>query len=53
MKKTQETLRKEVSTKAVVLNLAFELSDSKWKLGFSDANRMQFKSIDARNLEQT
>jgi len=52
MKKTQETLRKHVSTKAAVLHVAFELSNSKWKLGFSDGNKMRFKSIDARNLEQ-
>ena len=52
MKKTQETLRKDVSTKAAVLHVAFELSNSKWKLGFSDGNKMRFKSIDARNLEQ-
>jgi len=52
MKKTQETLRKDVSTKAAVLHVAFELSNSKWKLGFSDGNKMRFKGIDARNLEQ-
>jgi len=52
MKKTQETLRKDVSTKAAVLHVAFELSNSKWKLGFSDGNKMRFKSVDARNLEQ-
>ena len=52
MKKTQETLKKDVSTKTAVLHVAFELSNSKWKLGFSDGNKMRFKSIDARNLEQ-
>jgi transposase len=52
MKKTQETLRKDVSTKTAVLHVAFELSNSKWKLGFSDGNKMRFKNIDARNLEQ-
>ncbi|MBU4427688.1 MAG: IS110 family transposase [Desulfobacterales bacterium] len=52
MKKTQETLKKNVSTKAAVLHVAFELSNSKWKLGFSDGNKMRFKSVDARNLEQ-
>ena len=33
MKKTQETLRKDVSTKTAVLHVAFELScnsDTKW-----------------------
>lgn len=52
MKKTQRTLRKEDTTKKEVLHLAFELSQNKWKLGFSDGNRMRFKSIVARNLEQ-
>jgi transposase len=52
MKKTQETLKQDVSKKAAVLHVAFELSNSKWKLGFSDGNKMRFKSIDARNLEQ-
>ena len=52
MKKTQETLKKDVNTKAAVLHVAFELSNSKWKLGFSDGNKMRFKSVDARNLEQ-
>ena len=52
MKKTQETLRKDVSTKTAVLHVAFELSNSKWKLGFSDGNKMRFKTIVARNLEQ-
>ncbi len=36
MIKTQETLRKKDSTKVAVLHLAFELSDTKWKLAFSD-----------------
>jgi transposase len=52
MKKTQKTLRREIITKETTLHLAFELSNSKWKLGFSDGNKMRFKSIDARNLEQ-
>jgi transposase len=52
MKKTQETLRKDVSTKTAVLHVAFELSNSKWKLGFSDGDKMRFKTIVARNLEQ-
>ena len=38
MKKTQETLRNDVSTKTAVLHVAFELSNSKWKLGFSDVD---------------
>ena len=52
MKKAQKTLRREIITKETTLHMAFELSNSKWKLGFSDGNKMRFKSIDARNLEQ-
>jgi len=51
MKKTKET-RKKYTKKEADLHLAFELSQRKWKLGFSDGNKMRFKSIDARNLEQ-
>jgi transposase len=52
MKKTKGTPRKENSTKEKVLHLAFELGQNKWKLGFSDRNKMRFKSIAARDLEQ-
>jgi transposase len=52
MKKTQKTLRRKNTTKQTILHLAFELSQKKWKLGFSDGNKMRFKSIDARDLEQ-
>jgi len=52
MKKTRGTPRKKVSINERVLQLAFELSQNKWKLGFSDGNKMRFKSIAARNLEQ-
>jgi hypothetical protein len=38
MKKTQETPRKKDNTKKAVLHLAFELSNSGWKLAFSDNN---------------
>jgi hypothetical protein len=36
MKKTQETLRLIDTTKEAVLYIAFQLSNSKWKLAFSD-----------------
>ena len=52
MKKTKGTPRKKVSINERVLHLAFELSQNKWKLGFSDGTKMRFKSIAARNLEQ-
>ena len=52
MKKTQRTLQKEDTTKIEVLHLAFELSQNKWKLGFSDGNKQRFKTIIARDLDQ-
>ena len=52
MKKTQRTLRREDSTNKEVLHLSFELSQNKWKLGFSDGNRVRFKTIVARNVDQ-
>ena len=52
MKKTQRTLLKEDTTKEKTLYMAFELSQNKWKLGFCDGNKMRFKGIAARNLEQ-
>ena len=52
MKKTKGTPRKKVSIIERVLHLAFELSQNKWKLAFSDGIKMRFKSIVARNLEQ-
>ena len=52
MKKTQETLRREDSRKEAVLHMAFELSNTKWKLAFSDCSKRRLVSINARNLEQ-
>lgn len=52
MKKTEETLQEKNTTKEQLLHVAFELSNSNWKLGFSDGNKMRFKSISARNLEK-
>ena len=52
MKKTKGTPRKKDNTTGKVLHVAFELSQNKWKLGFSDGNKMRFKSIAARSLEQ-
>ncbi|MGB7062866.1 MAG: IS110 family transposase [Candidatus Zixiibacteriota bacterium] len=52
MKKTQETLRREDSTKEAVLHLAFELSNTKWKLAFSDCSKRRLVTIRARNLEE-
>jgi transposase len=52
MTKTQETLRKDGITKVAVLHVALELSDSKWKLAFSDGNKVRLVSIDYGNLRQ-
>ena len=52
MKKTQETLRNKDSIKEPVLYIAFELSNSKWKLAFSDGSKIRYKAITADNLAQ-
>jgi len=52
MKKTQETLRIKDSIKEAVLYIAFELSNSKWKLAFSDGSKIRYKTITAGNLDQ-
>jgi transposase len=52
MKKTQETLRIKDSIKESVLYIAFELSNSKWKLAFSDGSKIRYKTITAGNLDQ-
>jgi len=52
MQKTKGTLSKDDTKKVSVLHVAFELSEDKWKLGFSDGNKMRFKSIEARDLWQ-
>lgn len=50
MKLAQETLVRDYNTKEAVLYTAFELSDIKWKLAFSDGNRVRQVSIVARHL---
>jgi transposase len=52
MKKTQETLRIKDIIKEAVLYIAFELSNSKWKLAFSDGSKIRYKTITAANLAQ-
>jgi len=52
MKKTQETLRIKDSIKEAILYIAFELSNSKWKLAFSDGSKIRYKAITAGNLAQ-
>ncbi len=52
MKKTQETLQLEDIQRAAVLYIAFELSNSKWKLAFSDGSQIRYKTITAGDLAQ-
>jgi transposase len=52
MKKTQETLQLKDTQKAAKLYIAFELSNSKWKLAFSDGSQLRYKAITAGNLAQ-
>jgi len=52
MNQTKGTPREDDNTRQAVLHLAFELSETKWKLGFSDGKKMRFVSMAARNLEQ-
>jgi hypothetical protein len=52
MKKTQRSLRVDHSTKAPVMQLAFELSLNKWKLALGYNGKMRMVTIDARDLNQ-
>jgi transposase len=52
MKKTKRTLGTDDNRKVFVLHVSFELSQTKWKLGFSNGDKMRFRSIIARNLKQ-
>ena len=52
MKKTQETLKKHDTTKQDVMYTAFELSNKKWKLAFSDGSKIRYVSTDARDLHK-
>jgi transposase len=52
MIRTQETLKKEDATKDTVMYTAFELSDKKWKLAFSNGSKVRHISTDARDLNE-
>jgi transposase len=52
MKKTKGTPKKNDNKNETVLHLAFELSQTKWKLVSSDGKKVRSKGIEARNLEQ-
>ena len=52
MEMTKGTRIKKDSTEGAALYMAVELSQKKWKLGFSDGKKMRFRDICARDLEQ-
>jgi transposase len=51
MDKNQGTLRSENITKPAVLYVGFELSNSKWKLAFSDGRKIRHATVEAGDLE--
>ena len=50
--KTQETLEKTYITETTILHMAIELSNSSWKLAFSDGKKMRYVGMDAGKLYQ-
>ena len=52
MRKTQATPRKKNSTERASLYMAFELSNTKWKLAFSAGNKVRYVTIEARHLKR-
>ena len=52
MRKIQETLQTQSTTSQDILYIAFELSNSTWRLAFSDGNKKRHVTIRARDLKQ-
>ena len=52
MKKTQETLKRKDTTKDTVMYTAFELSNKRWKVAFSNGSKMRYVSTEARDLNK-
>lgn len=52
MKQTQGTLGDESNTRSAVLYTAFELSASKWKLAFSDGEKIRYVTVEAGDLRK-
>jgi transposase len=52
MKQNQETLRIKDNIKEAILHIAFELSHLKWKLAFSNGEKMRTVTIEARHLDK-
>ena len=51
MEKNQGTLRGESITESALLYVAFELSNNKQKLAFSDGRKMRHATVEAGNFE--
>ena len=49
--KTKKTLGKKSNTKSAILYMAFELSNTKWKLAFGNGDRVRLVGVVARDLE--
>ena len=52
MRKIQETLQAQSTTTQDIMYIAFELSNSTWRLAFSDGNKKRHVTIKARDLKQ-
>jgi transposase len=52
MEMTKRTPMEKNTTEDIVLYMALELSQKKWKVGFSDGKKMRFRDIAARVLKQ-
>ena len=52
MRKIQETLRIQRTTDQDIMYIAFELSNSTWRMVFSDGNKKRHVTIKARDLKQ-
>ena len=50
MRQTQETLRQENTTTDSILYIAFELSNTTWKLAFGDGSKVRYATVGARKL---
>ena len=49
MRKIQETLQAQSATTQDIMYIAFELSNSTWRLAFSDGNKKRHVTIKARD----
>jgi transposase len=52
MQKIQETLQAQSTTDQDIMYIAFELSNSTWRMAFSDDNKKRHATIKARDLQQ-